>query len=84
MFIPTIASDLLMDLTTDEQQFIAGGEYRSSGGRNGKVSETENGGNGGGFSSVLCYRITVTPFFQSGEGEGNDEGSERDGDMMQF
>ncbi|UKO99926.1 hypothetical protein [Nostoc sp. UHCC 0870] len=79
MFSPTITSDLLMDLSTDEQQLLAGGKKQRCGGvsDDGEASQfkTQNGGNGngGGFSAMLCYRITATPSFQCGNGNGNGE-----------
>jgi hypothetical protein len=85
MFNPTITSDLLMDLSTNEQQLLAGGKKHCRGGVSddgeASQSQTQNGGNGnsGGFSAMLCYRITATPSFQCGNGsgeEGGDEGME--------
>lgn len=78
MFIPTITSDLLVDLSTNEQQLLAGGKGKkpcpcSDSDDTGVSPVTTQPGDGGGLSSILCYRITATPFSQCENGAEPDD-----------
>ncbi|AFY51176.1 hypothetical protein Nos7524_5459 [Nostoc sp. PCC 7524] len=78
MFIPTITSDLLVDLSTDEQQLLAGGKGKKTCPcvDSEDTSPTPPVDQAGGLSSILCYRITATPFFQCGNGAEPDDDME--------
>jgi hypothetical protein len=75
MFIPTIASDLLVDLSTNEQQLLAGGKGKKACPcvDSQEKPSTQPVANGGGLSSILCYRITATPFSQCENGAEPDD-----------
>jgi hypothetical protein len=80
MLTQTIASNLLADLSTDEQQLLAGGRYNKSCGSNGGVSSTQESTPAPvpfrGGRLAIGFIITAKPFSKCLNGYSGTNGSE--------